>query len=294
MTWVKLDDHFPEDDVVSELTHASFRLHVIALCYCARNLTDGILDKRAIRVCTSILTTGRANRNVDELVRVGLWKRHESGDFEIKNYLEFNPSKEQVDAQRERNANRQSRHRMRNREDSNGVTNGVTNGARNGVSNAAPTRPVPKDLKTVGDRPVEKLSEEQLADLAKLGDRDLLIDRILAGCKDAHDGTRKVLVNAASGLDAGLLTDVALSVERRPMFAGAVVTLLRKHVRQSAAKDARRAAAVQAFLENLGPEYAHDPSSFAEEYVRVAGPTEASVIEGFRLSCLPKAEEAAA
>ena len=44
MTWVKVDDALPEHPKVARLSDAAFRVHISALCYSARNLTDGKLE----------------------------------------------------------------------------------------------------------------------------------------------------------------------------------------------------------------------------------------------------------
>ena len=44
MAWLRIDDGFVEHPKVYDLSDRSFRLHVAAHCYSARNLTDGVLD----------------------------------------------------------------------------------------------------------------------------------------------------------------------------------------------------------------------------------------------------------
>ena len=89
MVWVRLDDTFPEHPKIIGLPAEAFRTHVCGICYCARNLTDGFVPGAAV------------NGAASELVVVGLWDRVESG-YQIHDYLDFNPSKAKVLAERER------------------------------------------------------------------------------------------------------------------------------------------------------------------------------------------------
>ena len=82
MTWLKLDDRFPRHPKVLSLSDRAFRAHVSGLCYCAEQLTDGvveagIVDKRAAR----------------ELVGAGLWIEMPAGRHRIHDFLDYNPSK---------------------------------------------------------------------------------------------------------------------------------------------------------------------------------------------------------
>lgn len=134
MSWLRIDDGFAEHAKIGALSDRSFRLHVTALCYCARNLTDGVLDERSLRIVCAIVAKGNLRRNVAELVDAGLW--HPFGDgFEINDFLDYNPTAERVKEDREKARKRVQKHRERNAP-GNGVTDGVSNGT--------PSRPVPK------------------------------------------------------------------------------------------------------------------------------------------------------
>jgi hypothetical protein len=147
LTWLKIDDGFAEHPKIAELADRSFRLHVVAMCYAARNLTDGFINDRSLKIIAAIIGTSRVSRNVDELLASGLWLRLGDG-FQIKDFLEYNPSAERVKEDRAKARDRQRRHRGRN-----AVTDDVTN--------AAPTRPVPIELKTSKATLVEKRDESE-------------------------------------------------------------------------------------------------------------------------------------
>lgn len=151
MPFLLLDDGFYEHPKVLELSHTAFRLHVVGMGYCARNLTDGHLSARAVKVLGALLEI-RPARFTAELVKAKLWKHDETGDgFWIHDYLKHNPTAEQVKEQRDRNAERQRRHRQRSKEIAGEIDDSLTdapgnserNVLRNGGSHAAPSPPTP-------------------------------------------------------------------------------------------------------------------------------------------------------
>lgn len=103
MTWLRLDDSFYDHPKIDGLTDPAFRLHVAAANYCARHLTDGhITAPAALR-----LTATSRQRTIDELVTAHLWDPTPDG-YEIHDFLRYNPTREQVEADRRGNARRQA------------------------------------------------------------------------------------------------------------------------------------------------------------------------------------------
>jgi hypothetical protein len=142
VSWLKIDDGFAEHPKIQDLADRTFRLHVVAMCYCARNLTDGVVSERSLRVIAAIIGAARVTRNVEQLVSAGLWIPV-GGGHRIKDFLEYNPTAERVKEERLRNRERQQRHRERN-------------ASRNAVTNDAPTRPVPINQELSKATDVEK------------------------------------------------------------------------------------------------------------------------------------------
>ena len=97
MTWVKLDDTFPEHPKVEEVGPLAGWLHVCALCYCNRNLTDGFIPSARVARLADI---SNVKRHVTALLRVGMWLEDDGG-YRIHNFLEYQPSKAKVEADRE-------------------------------------------------------------------------------------------------------------------------------------------------------------------------------------------------
>jgi hypothetical protein len=130
MTWVRLDDRFPSHRKVALLTDRAFRLHVSAICWCSENLTDGHISDREL----TLVTRGRGVKaTAQQLEAAGVWDRVDSG-WVIHDYLEYNPSREQVLLERKKNAERQERFRQRK----NGKPtppSGSDDASRNGGSN---------------------------------------------------------------------------------------------------------------------------------------------------------------
>ncbi len=99
MSYLLLDDGFAEHPKVRGLSHVAFRFHVEALNHCARNLTDGHVDDRAIRSIAAGIGS-RSTKPITELTTAGLWVEETCG-YSIHHYLEHNPSAAQIKARKE-------------------------------------------------------------------------------------------------------------------------------------------------------------------------------------------------
>ncbi len=125
MTWVKLDDQFPIHRKVAGLGDAVYRLASEAIFWCSRNSTDGVIRAAELKESSKRATLPRAA----ELVGRDLW--HAAGDlctrckemlvdagtpepsdgWVIHDYLKYQPSRVQVDKDRDTKAERQRRWR---------------------------------------------------------------------------------------------------------------------------------------------------------------------------------------
>ena len=112
MSWVKIDDLFPDHPKVVALgVDAAFgiSMHVAALCYSSRHLTDGFLPgAQAVRLV--LLPPKTAEYIVRRLVEVGMWEPVDGG-YNLHDYLDFNPSRERVLAERQAAKDRRDRRR---------------------------------------------------------------------------------------------------------------------------------------------------------------------------------------
>jgi len=80
--WVRLDDNFAEHPKLVKAGPRAGWLHVAALCYCSRQLTDGHVPETALR----LLMAG-ARPLADRLVEAGLWEVNRDG-WNIHDYLD--------------------------------------------------------------------------------------------------------------------------------------------------------------------------------------------------------------
>jgi hypothetical protein len=108
MAWVKVDDGFPNNAKVEPLSDRAFRLHVAGMCYSARNLTDGILSPRSVTILRA--ETKATNKHAAELISAGLWDVIDDG-YSIHDYLEYNPTREKVLAERVKARQRMGKNR---------------------------------------------------------------------------------------------------------------------------------------------------------------------------------------
>jgi hypothetical protein len=102
MTYLIVDDGFDVHPKVEALTDRAYRLHTSGLFHCAKNLTDGSLTEPTVRgLCARIKAT---TKHLNELVSGDLWLPWNDGGYTIKNYLDWNPSKAQVEERRAKRA----------------------------------------------------------------------------------------------------------------------------------------------------------------------------------------------
>ncbi len=166
MPWIRLDDAFGDHPKIAEAGPLAAWLHTKALIYCGRHLTDGRIPRSIVASLVDwsevYVSTGGNDfaGSIDHpdnlllaasLVAIGLW--HELGAaYEIHDYLEYQPSRLNVLAEREKTKARVQRFRIRNR---------VTNATRNGhvTLPPIPSRSHP-DPKTEQKKPEETISAD--------------------------------------------------------------------------------------------------------------------------------------
>ena len=138
MPWFKVDDQLAFHPKAIVAGNAALGLWVRAGSWCAAHVTQGALPAHMLR------TLGAQRRDAEKLVTAGLWMRTEDG-YLFKDWDDYQPTKEQVEAKRVATRERVRAHRERH---GNAVTDSVTNGVTNGVSNDPPSRPVPSSPHT--------------------------------------------------------------------------------------------------------------------------------------------------
>lgn len=96
MVWVKLDDGFETNPKVIMAGNEAAGIFCRILAHCGRHLTDG---KVAREVAVSI---AGSKAKVDHMVAIGLLDELHDGRLHVPDYLEYNPSSADVEAERER------------------------------------------------------------------------------------------------------------------------------------------------------------------------------------------------
>ncbi|MGW3321091.1 hypothetical protein [Streptomyces virginiae] len=156
MPWVRLDDRFPSHRKVALLSDRAFRLHVSALCWSSENLTEGKILDTELRVIAHVRNTKAAAKELEER---NLWDRVDDG-WVIHDFLEYNPDRAKVKAERDANAARQQAWRDRKKAKAEAEAaaakareeaerNASRNGVTNGVNNATPA-PAPSPSTSFG------------------------------------------------------------------------------------------------------------------------------------------------
>jgi hypothetical protein len=112
MTWVRIDDSFPNHPKIIGLTDKAFRLYITALCYSNAYLTDGIIPRNTIKKLAN-------SRHITALVAANLWEVC-GDDIKILGYDEYQFTKEKVETERKKAAERMQKSRVLRRTD--GVT----------------------------------------------------------------------------------------------------------------------------------------------------------------------------
>ena len=147
MAWFKVDDGLHASrkllSIPKRHRFAAVGLWTVAGSWCADQLTDGLVPDYMLEVW------GAPPAAPESLVNAGLWERESSG-YLFRNWHEYQPSKQDVDAERSasRERMRELRARRKQKKPLDSAENGdvfgrtVTNGSEN-VRNPDPTRPDP-------------------------------------------------------------------------------------------------------------------------------------------------------
>ncbi len=148
MPWVRFDDRFPSNRKIRLLSDSAFRLYVSAICWSAENLTDGVVTTKELRLVADVKN---ASKRAQELVDSGLWVPIPGTGWRIHDYHEYQPTADQVRADREAKTARQKRWRDKKRSDDTpqdedpeeGDVDASTRPSRDASKDAAPRTRVP-------------------------------------------------------------------------------------------------------------------------------------------------------
>ena len=153
MTWVKIDDSFPDHPKIKGLKDDEFRLYMTALCYSSRYLTDGVIPLNIVR--TFIESRSKSSR-ISALVEANLWEIV-ADNVVILSYSEYQFTKERIETERKLAAERMNKSRVLRR------TNGVTSPEVH-PPHTHPI-PIPIPIKDINTFPLEMTSFEEFWNL---------------------------------------------------------------------------------------------------------------------------------
>lgn len=108
MVWAKLNDAYGDES--APLSDAAFRTHTEAICWTMRRLTEGKITHRDLR---RFAETKDPEGAVAELLEITWWTDHPDGDgsWLILHDMDYQRTKDQVDADRAATAERQRKWR---------------------------------------------------------------------------------------------------------------------------------------------------------------------------------------
>lgn len=116
MPWFRIDDTFADHPKVIAAGNAAVGLWVRCGTYSSRFLTDGLVPGQVVRQYGN-------GREVERLVASRLWVPADGG-YLMPDFLDYNPSAEQVKLERKRAAERQRRARAKGYAEVDRGTNG--------------------------------------------------------------------------------------------------------------------------------------------------------------------------
>jgi len=135
---------------IGSLSAEAFRTWVVGLCYAQKHLTDGLIDRRAVRM----LRAKSTQAVIGELIDAGLWHDVTEG-YQIHDFAAWNRTRQQVEDQREK---------WRGKKRGTGVdSKGEPAGNLGGVSDLPLTDTIRYDPQRseTGERPSPRMVEHQ-------------------------------------------------------------------------------------------------------------------------------------
>lgn len=102
MSWVRIDDQFFRHPKATAAGRDGRSLFIAGLCYCASQLTDGHITKAALMLVAA--DAGVKHTVAKTLVECGLWVEDGRHGFFVHDFLEYNPSADEVRVARAKRA----------------------------------------------------------------------------------------------------------------------------------------------------------------------------------------------
>jgi hypothetical protein len=100
MAWAKFDDRFLTNPKIMQAGLEARALYIAGVLYCAGELTDGFIAEGVLCKLAALADVPRAIDAADRLIDLALWEQAEGG-YIVHDYLEYNPTAEEVKARRD-------------------------------------------------------------------------------------------------------------------------------------------------------------------------------------------------
>ena len=113
--WVRLDVDYFHNPKALVAGRDGRDLHLASICWVGRYLTDGHIPADAVRAIAADAGVRNISPAVERVTAAGLWLPTEH-DFYLKDFVEMNGSRADVEREREMYRQRQQRYRRRRRE----------------------------------------------------------------------------------------------------------------------------------------------------------------------------------
>jgi len=179
---VKLHDNFATHLKVLAAGEDAAWLFVSGLLFCSANETDGRIPTSALRMLTAKKDAKTLARI---LVREGMWEETSTG-WLVHDYLQYQRSKAQIEADREANRKRVAKHRSK------GITATITNGHVTEPDTEVDTDTEKPPLPPRVDRIVDLVFDRVLGEKERRGERISSIHGFRAWWdKNEAEGCRK-------------------------------------------------------------------------------------------------------
>ena len=113
MAWARIDDGFydhPKILGIWQRCPAAVGLHVRAIAYCSKHLTDGRIPKGAVESLSPVQRD--RDEQIETLITLGAWYWDEGSEtFVIHDYEDYQPTRAEVAEKRQKDRERKNRER---------------------------------------------------------------------------------------------------------------------------------------------------------------------------------------
>lgn len=106
MPHAKFDDRFPDHPKIAGLSDAAYRLHSAGIIYCARHLTDGLINADELPRLVRRFRKAALTELVDRCLWVPVF---DGAAYTIHDYLQWNDSREVVEGRLKKAKERKDR-----------------------------------------------------------------------------------------------------------------------------------------------------------------------------------------